>query len=242
MPYPGIVVQRNVNRGDFVQPATMTTARPLFIVARSDLVRVFVEVPEMEAARIERGATGSVHVQALDGRTIEGTVTQTSWALGPNRTLRVELDIPNPKAILRPGMYVTAEIVLEQRPDVLALPLSAVFTIEKQTYCCCVEDGKIVRRPDNARLADRPRGGGNVGSQGRRNGRPSPGRPSSPGSACGIAGRNRSWACAVSFVTFGRGGASVVLTPGGAATKLDEEALGRHGSGNRGRGPWARAT
>ena len=147
MPYTGIVIQRNVDRGDFVQPATMATAKPLFVVARSDKVRIFVDVPEMEAVRIHDGAQGFVHVQALPNRTIEGTVTRTSWALGANRTLRTELDVPNPQGLLRPGMYATAEIVLQQRSDVLALPLSAVFTVNKQTFCCCVENGKIVRRP-----------------------------------------------------------------------------------------------
>ena len=94
-----------------------------------------------------RAPTGSVHVQALPGRTIEGTVTRTSWALGANRTLRTELDIPNPQGVLRPGMYATAEIVLQQHVNVLALPLTAVVTVDEQALCCCVEDGKIVRRP-----------------------------------------------------------------------------------------------
>ncbi|MGO9109489.1 MAG: efflux RND transporter periplasmic adaptor subunit [Thermoguttaceae bacterium] len=147
MPYTGIVVQRNVDRGDFVQPASMATAKPLFIVARSDTVRIFVDVPEMEAPRIELGAIASVHVQALPNQKIEGTVTRTSWALGANRTLRTELDIPNPHGVLRPGMYATAEIVLQQRPNVLALPLAAVVTVDKQALCCCVENDKIVRRP-----------------------------------------------------------------------------------------------
>ena len=74
-------------------------------------------------------------------------MTRTSWALGGNRTLRTELDLPNPQGVLRPGMYATAEVVLEQRPNVLALPLSALVTVDKQAFCCCVENGKILRRP-----------------------------------------------------------------------------------------------
>ena len=74
-------------------------------------------------------------------------MTRTSWALGANRTLRTELDIPNPQGLLRPGMYATAEIVLQQRANVLALPLTAVVTVGKQAFCCCVEDDTIVRRP-----------------------------------------------------------------------------------------------
>ena len=59
MPYAGIVIQRNVDRGDFVQPANIATAKPLFVVARSDMVRIFVDVPEMQAPEIELGARGS---------------------------------------------------------------------------------------------------------------------------------------------------------------------------------------
>ena len=147
MPYTGIVIQRNVDRGDFVQPANIATAKPLFVVARNDMVRIFVDVPEMEAAQIEVGAKGVVHVQALPNRTIEGTVTRTSWALGANRTLRTELDVPNPQGCAPPGMYATAEIVLQEHAGVLTLPLSAVITVDKQAFCCCVENGAIARRP-----------------------------------------------------------------------------------------------
>jgi multidrug efflux pump subunit AcrA (membrane-fusion protein) len=147
MPYTGIVIERNIDRGDFVQPASMATAKPLFVVAESDTVRIFVDVPEMEAAEVKLGAKGFVHVQALPARVIEGTVTRTSWALGLNRTLRTELDIPNKEGVLRPGMYATVDIVLEERKDVLSLPLSAIITVDKRVFCCCVEEGAIVQRP-----------------------------------------------------------------------------------------------
>ena len=44
-------------------------------------------------------------------------------------------------------MYATAEIVLQQHDNVLTLPLTAVINADKQALCCCVEDGKIVRKP-----------------------------------------------------------------------------------------------
>ncbi|MGA2032007.1 MAG: efflux RND transporter periplasmic adaptor subunit [Thermoguttaceae bacterium] len=86
-PYAGVVTERNVNRGDFVQPAGSTTAKPLLTVARADLVRIFVDVPEMESRWVERGRTGYVSVQALPDRIVAGKVTRTSWMLGANRTL-----------------------------------------------------------------------------------------------------------------------------------------------------------
>ena len=124
-PYAGVVTERNVNRGDFVQPASTMTAKPLLTVARTDIVRIFVDVPEMDSPWVEAGRTGYVSVQALPDRIVEGKVTRTSWVLGANRTLHTELDLPNPKGLLRPGMYATAHILLQERPDVYVLPLSA---------------------------------------------------------------------------------------------------------------------
>ncbi len=114
-PTPGVVTERNVIRGDFVQPAGTMTAKPLLAVARTDVVRIFVDVPEMESPWVEAGRPGYVHVQALPDRVVEGKVTRTSWVLGPNRTLRTELDLPNPEGLLRPGMYATAHIGLQER-------------------------------------------------------------------------------------------------------------------------------
>ena len=145
MPYAGIVIERNVNRGDFVQPAS-AAGKPLFVVARGDVVRIFVDVPEMEASLVKTGSKATIAVQALPGRKIEGTVTRTSWALGPNRTLRTELDIPNPDDSLQPGMYATAEIVLQERRDVLTLPVDAVVRTSGQAFCYCAEDGTLVKR------------------------------------------------------------------------------------------------
>ena len=67
-PYDGIVVVHNANTGDFVQPADgdrsvqfptsgggESRGEPIYVVARTDLVRVFVDVPEMDANHVTRG-------------------------------------------------------------------------------------------------------------------------------------------------------------------------------------------
>ena len=81
-PYDGVVTERNIARGDFVQPAGAAMAKPLMSVARTDVVRVFVDVPEMESPQIERGRPGYISVQAIPEKIVEGKVTRTSWALG----------------------------------------------------------------------------------------------------------------------------------------------------------------
>lgn len=146
-PYAGVIAERNVNRGDFVQPASSTTSKPLLAVARTDTVRIFVDVPEMDSLWVEAGHAGYVSVQALPDRIVEGKVTRTSWVLGANRTLRTELDLPNPNRLLRPGMYATAHILLQESRDVYVLPLSAIVRKDKQAFCWMVKGGQAVRTP-----------------------------------------------------------------------------------------------
>jgi len=146
-PYAGTVTERNVNRGDFVQPPGGAMGKPLLTVACADTVRIFVDVPELDSPWVKRDSKGYVNVQALPERTIEGKVTRTSWVLNSNRTLRAELDIPNPAGDLRPGMYATAHLVLQESPDALVVPVSAVVRAGKNASCWIVRNGKAARLP-----------------------------------------------------------------------------------------------
>lgn len=146
-PYAGVVTERNVVRGDFVQPPSSMTAAPLLAVARTDIVRIFVDVPEMDSPQVKSGSRGYVSVQALPDPIVEGEVTRTSWVLGANRTLRTELDLPNPNGLLRPGMYATAHILLQERSDVCVLPLSAIVHEDKQAFCWIAKDARAARIP-----------------------------------------------------------------------------------------------
>ena len=115
MPYAGVVVQRNINRGDLVLPAN-TGGKPLFVVGESTSFASSSTFPKWMLPGSSPGQKGTIVVPSLGGRRIEGTVTRTSRALGPNRTLLTELDIPNPERLLEPGMYVMVEIMLAGAP------------------------------------------------------------------------------------------------------------------------------
>src|SRR5262249_18805879 len=103
-PYDGVVVDRNVNTRDYVQPASgaqsaprsiqqrgKSTGPPLYVVARTDQVRIFLDVPEMDANGVRAGSKVTVRIPALDDEEVSATVTRTSWALhAQTRTLRAE--------------------------------------------------------------------------------------------------------------------------------------------------------
>jgi RND family efflux transporter MFP subunit len=146
-PFPGVVTRRSVDTGHYVHPAGSGSARPLLVVARVDRVRVSVDVPEMDAPLVNTGDAATIRVQSLAGKELNGAVARDSWSLdASNRSLRTEVDIPNPDGTLRPGMYANVTILLEQRPDVLSLPASAIVREGPDAYCCLVASGKIDRR------------------------------------------------------------------------------------------------
>jgi len=149
-PYDCIVIQRNVNTGDFVQAATAGGNKPLYVVHRTDLMRIFVQVPETDADWVQMGAEARLRIQALPGRTFTGQVARISWSLDrTTRTLRAEIDVPNPDGRLRPGMYAYATLSADVA-GVLTLPRSAVrtegdVTSGYKSYCYQVEEGKARR-------------------------------------------------------------------------------------------------
>jgi multidrug efflux pump subunit AcrA (membrane-fusion protein) len=145
-PYDGVVTRRSVDTGDFVQPATSGSSKgePLFNVERTDILRIFVNVPEMEAYLVRDHAPARVRVPGLQGKEFQGQVTRTAKALDPrSRTLRTEIDLPNPGQ-LQSGMYVHVTITVEH-PNVWTLPASAVVTQGEHTFCYHVENGKAIR-------------------------------------------------------------------------------------------------
>lgn len=113
-PFTGIISQRNIDTGHFVQPGAASPA-PLFVVERIDTLRVAVDIPEREAVYIRTGNAAWIQVPALGKDELEGAVSRTSWVLDPaSRTLRVEIDLPNPERRFRPGMYAKARVVLSR--------------------------------------------------------------------------------------------------------------------------------
>jgi RND family efflux transporter MFP subunit len=146
-PFDGLVTRRDVNTGDFVQPAAAGKGDALFVVERIKPVRVFVNVQELEAAWVHDGDVALVRAQGLQGQQFEGTVARTSKSLNPqNRTLRTEVDLLNTEGRLLPGMFVSVTIVAEHK-NVWALPAAAVAVQGERAFCFRVEGGRAVRTP-----------------------------------------------------------------------------------------------
>jgi multidrug efflux pump subunit AcrA (membrane-fusion protein) len=109
-PFDGVVTRRSAWAGDFVRP---DAAGPLFTVVRADVLRVVVQVPDRDVPLVKPGVPAEVAFDALPGVKLSGKVSRVGFAEDPKtRTMRVEVDVPNPDGKLRPGMYGTATLKL----------------------------------------------------------------------------------------------------------------------------------
>jgi multidrug efflux pump subunit AcrA (membrane-fusion protein) len=165
-PYDGVITVRNVNTGDFVRPASGDSSggqdgglaagslTPLFVIDRTDPMMFVIGVPEIDAPYVSVGSKASLRLQALAEREFNVSVTRTSLALrNQSRTLQAEIDLPNPKDELLPGMYAYGSIEIE-RPKVWAIPNSGIVEVGNRICCYLVKDGQAVRTQIQAGVSD----------------------------------------------------------------------------------------
>jgi membrane fusion protein (multidrug efflux system) len=153
-PFSGVVTRRYVDPGAFIPAATSSgPARSAAVVTVMDFSRVRIDVamPEAEVPRVEVGLPASVSVAELSGRTFEGEVTRIAYALDEaTKTMGTEIELPNPDAALRPGMYASVTTRLERREGALLVPAQAILTQKGLSFAFRVKDGraqKVAVRP-----------------------------------------------------------------------------------------------
>lgn len=127
-PYDGVVTRRTFHRGDFVRSASEGgNDKPVLSVARTDLLRVVVYVPDRDVPFVDRGDAAVIRLDALPGESFRAKVARYANIEDPaNRTMRVEVDLPNPTGRLRMGMYGAVTILLEPPANVLTIPAQAL--------------------------------------------------------------------------------------------------------------------
>ena len=127
-PYDGVITVRDIDIGNLVTAGSSASTTPLYVMTQNDPIRIFVDAPQSASDDLIN-SNAPVQVQTTAGVTREysGKVTRTSQSLNPQaRTLRVEMDIPNPKDEFVPGMYVKVGFGLPAR-GVVQVPAAALI-------------------------------------------------------------------------------------------------------------------
>ena len=116
-------------------------------VAVNDPVRVVADIPGEQSVSVERGTTVQFSFPALpDVPPVTSKVTRTSDDLAVNvRTLRAEVDVPNPDGKIKPGMFATEEFVVAVHKGVLSVPPASVLMESQNAAVFTVESGRAKR-------------------------------------------------------------------------------------------------
>ncbi len=141
-PFAGVVGQRLVSVGDYVQRGTKVAS-----VMRTNPLRVQLTVPEQYSTGIAVGRSVSFEVDASPGQKFTGQVRYVSPALEANsRTLVVEAVVPNDSGALKPGAFATALIEQANQSPAILAPVNAVRTVAGTSRVFVVTGGKVEER------------------------------------------------------------------------------------------------
>jgi membrane fusion protein, copper/silver efflux system len=138
----GYVVEKNVQAGERFEAGA-----PLYRLA--DLSRVWLEVDvyERDLRFVRVGQEMTATFAAFPGEAFSGRVTFV-WPEvdGERRTARVRLELPNPGARLKPGMYGTASAELAIADAAMTVPRDAVMHTGERSVVFVADDGGLVMR------------------------------------------------------------------------------------------------
>ena len=141
-PFAGVVGQRYVSLGDYVNTTTK-----LLSLQTVNPQRAAVQVPERFAEEIHRGQIVKFNVAALPGRMFAGVVDFVDPVVElPGRTVLVKARVPNESRQLRPGMFIEAHLVTAVRPNAIIVPEEAIVPVQGATFVYLVVDAKAARR------------------------------------------------------------------------------------------------
>ncbi len=127
-PFDGVVTWRYADTGAMVAAGTSSEkqALPVVRLSQNGLLRLDIPVPETNVPAVRLGKKVSVDVQALN-RTFEGTVARFRDKVDDaTRTMMTEVDVPNPKLELVPGMYAYVSFPVVEKKNALVVPIQAV--------------------------------------------------------------------------------------------------------------------
>jgi RND family efflux transporter MFP subunit len=143
-PFSGVITKRFADKGAMIQQGTasQTQAMPVVRLSQVDHLRLILPVPESVVPRIRIGRTVKVKVPSLN-QTFEGKVSRFAEKVDTaTRTMETEVDVPNPRLILKPGMYAYADLELDQKSDAIIVPIQAVTRKENKTTVMLVNAQK----------------------------------------------------------------------------------------------------
>ena len=144
-PFDGTVTERKIDVGNLVTAGSGSTTTPLYRMAQTDPLRIFVNVPQSASGELmNAGVPAQIRAAGAVGGAFTGKIARSSESLNAQaRTMRVEVDMPNATHALVPGRYVNVAFQLPSRGSV-EVPAAALIFRAGGTQVAHVDaDGKV---------------------------------------------------------------------------------------------------
>jgi HlyD family secretion protein len=139
-PMDGVVADILVDQGNLVAQTT-----PILVIVKDNPIIIEVPVPEKHYNDImtNRNSIVAYLNSGLDENThsFQGNISNVSAVIDPgSRTFTVEILADNSQGVLRPGMYVNVELVIEHYADALLIPKSAVLHYDGKDHVFLIQE------------------------------------------------------------------------------------------------------
>jgi len=139
-PMEGLVLSRDVEVGDAVSSILILGSQATLVMTLGDVSEVYVrgKVDEADISKVYLGQRARIVVESLKDKKFEGKVTKIS-PMGVEKdnvtTFEVKVSIQNPTGELKANMTANAEIILEEKLNVLQIPEAAVvYDKDRHTF------------------------------------------------------------------------------------------------------------
>lgn len=147
-PFSGVITRRNIDVGALVDAGSEGPGKELFMLAKVDILKTYVYVPEAYSQRISAGQQVKVTLAELPGQTFTGTVARTSDAIDTTtRSMQIEVDLPNSTGALKPGAYADVELDLPSSGAAVIPANTLLFRGEGLRVAVVGSDGIVRLRP-----------------------------------------------------------------------------------------------
>jgi membrane fusion protein (multidrug efflux system) len=147
-PFTGVVTRRDTDVGALIDAGSnpsSASAQELFHLARTDVLRVFIYVPEVYSDMVTLDTPAWLEVAETPGEKFQGRVVHIAGALDPTtRTLQTEVDVPNPDGRLFPGAYATVHLILKLHNAPSVIPINTVLFRSQGLQVGVVDGNNIV--------------------------------------------------------------------------------------------------
>lgn len=143
-PFAGVVTSRSAQLGELVV-AGVASSTPLFTIADTTQMRVFVRVPQHDAPQMVAGQKASLLLPEYDNRPFEAVVSRSAGAVDPvSGSVLVELKADNADGALLPGAYTQVSFTLSSNSSSVHIPGSAILYRDQSPAVATVDNTNTV--------------------------------------------------------------------------------------------------